>query len=101
MKKENERFRNYIKKMVNLTIIIQFILQGIKIDIHSEDLIFLTGVPNDSIKNLSFYLKSENKDNKLACKSKSLLINSILNFILIQILQIPYLLNLSKMIIQV
>ena len=39
-------------------------------DIHSEDLIFFTGDPKDSIKNLSFYLKSENKDNIITCKSK-------------------------------
>ena len=72
MKKENERFRNYIKKIVNHIIIIQFILQGIKIDIHSEDLIFLTGRAKDSINNLSYYLSSENKNNFKSSQCKIL-----------------------------
>ena len=44
--------------------------QGIKIDIHSEDLIFLTGKPKDSINNLSFYLRSENRNNFKASQCK-------------------------------
>lgn len=31
---------------------------------------FLTGNPNDSIKNLAFYLKSENTDNIRTSKGK-------------------------------
>ena len=52
-------------------------------DIYSEDLIFFTGVPKDSIKNLSFYLKSENKDNIIKSKSKKLVLNINLNIIYI------------------
>ena len=43
-----------------------------QIDIHSEDLIFLTGRPKDSINNLSYYLRCENQNNfnSSQCKNK-------------------------------
>ena len=77
MKKENDRFRDFIIKVVRNIFKLIF-SQGINIDINSQELIFLTGDPKDSIKNLSLYLKLENRDNIIESKSKNNLLLSLL-----------------------
>ena len=69
--KANKAFRQYIKKIVRQIYNNLFIyIQGIQIDNHSEDLIFLAQKPKDSINHLSFYLKNENRNNLTSSQCK-------------------------------